>query len=307
MDVSIIIVNYNTRDLLRDCLESAGKTVSALDYEVVVVDNASRDGSVEMLRREYPSVRVIANETNRGFGAANNQALRLMEGRYALLLNSDTILKENAVQALYDFMEDHPDAAMACGQLLNADGSKQNSVAAFPTLLTLAMNMPVLEYLFPGQYPSKRYPRHEPVEVDSCIGACMIVRKEAIDRVGGFDERYFFFFEETDWALRMRKAGWKVYHVPEAFIYHLQGKSVGADVRSRYHFYRSRYQYFKKWGSPLSYSAARVMIFARLAVNGIFSFLACALTLGSVRALRNRSSVYAKLILWHLQGCPETK
>ncbi|MEI7673179.1 MAG: glycosyltransferase family 2 protein, partial [Deltaproteobacteria bacterium] len=208
--ISIIVVNWNTRELLRKCLESVGTTIRSLSYEIIVVDNASTDGSVAMLREKFPQVCVIENLENRGFGTANNQALRIMTGRYALLLNSDAILTENAVSELFACMENHPDAAMACGQLLNADGSRQNSIAAFPSLLTLMTNMSLLEYLFPRRFPSKRYSHSEIVEVDSGIGACLIVRREAMDSVGLFDERYHFFFEETDWAYRMRRAGWKI-------------------------------------------------------------------------------------------------
>src|SRR4030042_4812169 len=148
MDISIIIVNWNTKDLLRNCLNSIYQTVQNISLEIIVVDNASHDGSVAMVREEFPQVNVIENKENRGFGAANNQAISIMKGRYALLLNTDTVLKEHAVYELFSFMEAHPDAAMACGQLLNADGSKQNSIASFPTLWTLLFNTPLLEYLF---------------------------------------------------------------------------------------------------------------------------------------------------------------
>src|SRR5574340_949271 len=144
MDISIIIVNWNTKDLLRDCLHSIDKTVRGIACETIVVDNASRDGSVSMLRSEFPVVRIIENQVNKGFAAANNQALAIMGGHYALLLNTDTVLTENAISLLYSFMEKNPTAAMACGQLLNADGSRQNSIAAFPDLLTLTTNISLL-------------------------------------------------------------------------------------------------------------------------------------------------------------------
>ncbi len=250
MDLSIIIINYNTRDLTADCLESVYRTIKGISFEVFVVDNASVDGSAEFLKSKFPDINLIKNERNLGFAAANNQALKIIQGRYALLLNSDTVLKESAVWELVSFMETHPEAAMACGQLLNADGTKQNSIAGFPSLLTLLFNMPLLEYLFPEKFPSKRYEYNQPIEIDSGIGACLMVRKEAIDKVGMLDERYFFFMEETDWALQMREAGWKNYYVPTAFIYHLQGKSIGQNIRSRIIFYRSRYIFFKKWKGP---------------------------------------------------------
>ena len=303
MDLSVVIVNWNTESLLRDCLRSVYDTVEGMTFEVIVVDNASSDGSVAMLKVEFPQVRRIENYENRGFAAANNQAFRIMTGRYALLLNSDTVLTEGAVGELYAFMEEHPEAVMACGQLLNADGSKQNSIAAFPTLLSLLVNVPLLEILFPARYPSKRQEYPHPIEVDSGIGACLIVRKSAIDGVGGLDERYFFFFEETDWARTMREAGWKIYHVPTARIYHFQGKSVGADVRSRIHFYRSRYLYFLKWESE-AWPIAAVLIVMRLIANWVFTGLGVVLTLGLNRGLRGKWKVYSQLIGWHLRGCP---
>jgi len=300
MDISIIIVNWNTRDLLQNCLESIHKTIRHISYEIICVDNASQDGSVAMLREKYPEVRLIQNEENRGFGAANNQAMRIMTGSYALLLNSDTVLMENAVRELFTFMEAQSDAAMACGQLLNADGGKQNSVASFPNLLILTTNTSLLEYLFPNRYPSKRYTYDKPIEVDSCIGACLLIRRKAIEDVGMFDERYFFFFEETDWAYQMKKAGWKVFHVPTAFIYHFQGQSIGRDIQSRIAFYRSRYQFFRKWKSRPYFIVVRIVIFLRLCINWLLTSVANIFSLGMNRELRHKFVVYSRLILRHL-------
>jgi GT2 family glycosyltransferase len=300
MDISIIIVNWNTRDLLQNCLESIYKTICDISYEIICVDNASRDGSASMLQDKYPLVRLIQNEENRGFGAANNQAMRIMKGRYALLLNSDAVLTENAVRELFAFMEARSDASMACGQLLNADGSKQNSVASFPNLLSLLTNTSLLEYLFPKRYPSKRYNHDKPIEVDSGIGACLLVRKKAIEDVGMLDERYFFFFEETDWAYQMREAGWKVFHVPTAFIYHMQGQSIGRDMQSRIEFYRSRYQFFRKWKSRPYFIIVRIVIFIRLCINWLLIGVANFFSLGVKPELRHKFFVYSRLILWHL-------
>jgi hypothetical protein len=307
MSISIIIVNWNTRDLLQSCLESVYKTIRNISYEIIVVDNASRDGSVAMLQEKYPQVRLIQNEENRGFGAANNQAISIMTGRYALLLNSDAVLTDNAIRELFSFMEAQSDAAMACGQLINADGSKQNSVTCFPNLLTLVTNTSILEYLFPKSYPSKRYNHDKPIEVDSCIGACLLVRKKAIEEVGMFDERYFFFFEETDWAYQMKQAGWKVFHVPTAFIYHFQGQSVGRDIQSRIEFYRSRYQFFRKWKSRPYFIVVRIAIFLRLCINWLMTAVVNVLSLGMNRELRHKFFVYSKLILWHLNFTSQLK
>ncbi len=304
MDISFIIVNWNTQALLKDALESIFNTVGTLSHEVIVVDNASSDGSVAMLRQYYPQVRVIANTENRGFGAANNQGFAVMQGRYALLLNTDAVLTPGAVQKLWAFAEATPRAAIICGQLLNADGSKQNSIASFPTLLSLATNTSLLEYLFPRRYPSKRYAHTSPIEVDSAVGACMMIRKTALDAVSFFDERFFFFFEETDLAFAMKRAGWDVYHVPDAWIYHLQGKSIGSNARSRIEFYRSRYQFIRKWKSPAFYRLAAAIIFKRLSVTLFLNAFGVLLTLGAVQSLRQKTAVLWKVLVWHFRGRP---
>ena len=302
MDISFIIVNWNTKDLLQKCLDSIYKTVDTLTYEIIVVDNASGDGSPAMLAAKYPKVKTIANKENRGFGAANNQGFSIMQGRYALLVNTDALLTEGAVKKMWTFAEAHPRAAIVCGQLLNADGSKQNSVASFPTLLTLAANTSLLEYLFPRKYPSKRYEHTGPLEVDSAIGACMMIRKKALDEVSFFDDRYFFFFEETDMAYAMRCAGWKVYQVPDALIYHLQGQSIGHRTQSRIEFYRSRYQFFRKWHAGAYYRAAAAVIFLRLLVNTLLSSFGVLFTLGMAAGLRQKWVVYVQIIRWHFSG-----
>lgn len=302
MDLSVIIVNWNTRQLLLDCLDSVFSRIDP-DFEVWLVDNGSSDGSVEAVAESHPSVRIVRNERNLGFAAANNKALREMNGRYALLLNTDTVLDGNAVGILHGFLENHPDAAMACGQLLNGDGSLQRSTAAFPSLLSLLCGEPLLEFLFPSRYPGRRRQCGHPIEVDSCIGACMMVRKAAIDSVGLLDERYFFFFEETDWALRMKRSGWRVFFVPAARIYHLQGQSVGHSIGSRIYYYKYRYAYFRKWYPvlyPLIFSVLGVRLFFNLALNAAGAVC----TLGLHAKMRKKTAIYARLVAWHLRGCP---
>jgi hypothetical protein len=254
-----------------------------------------------MLEKNFPDIIRIVNRENRGFGAANNQALAIMKGKYALLLNSDTLLMPGAVNKLWNYGEANDEAAIVCGQLLNADGTKQNSVASFPSLLTLAANTSLLEYLFPNRYPSKRYKHTSPVAVDSAIGACMIIRKKALDETGFFDERYFFFFEETDLAYAMHLQGWKIYQVPDALVYHLQGQSIGHNIKSRIEFYRSRYQFLKKWHSREYFSSAAAIIFLRLLINWVFSCAANILTFGLAKKMRQKLIVYSLLIFWHLK------
>ena len=306
MDLSIVIVNWNTKKLLLDCLVSVFETVKNISMEIWLVDNASSDGSVEAVRKTYPGVHIIQNQENLGFAAANNQAFSNMRGRYALLLNTDTVLTEGAVETIYNFMEQHPHVGMACGQLLNRDVSKQNSFANFPSLASLIFGEALLQLLFPKKYPNKRKAHVSPMEVDSCIGACMMVRGEAMDTVGWLDESFFFFFEETDWACRMKQAGWKVCLVPSARIFHLQGQSVGHNIQSRILYYRSRYIYLKKWHQD-NYGLIRGIIFVRLLINAGLNLIGFIGTLEAHAGIRNKLDTYAKLIAWHLEGCPDNR
>jgi len=304
LDTSVIIVNWNTQEILLDCLASIFRTVKEMSFEVWVVDNGSTDGSVKAAKNKYPNINIIENRKNKGFAAANNQALKRIKGRYALFINTDASLTDGAAKELYDFMEFNQDAGIACGQLLNQDGSRQNSFANFPSFLSLLSNETILGLLLPKQFPTKRRDYLTPIEVDSCIGACMIVRKQAVDKVGLFDERYFFFLEETDWAYRMKKAGWKVYFVPTARIFHAQGKSVGTNADARIMFYRSRYIYLKKWHTFMYCPFCGVVVI-RLLVNTLLSLLGILFTLGLKHDLNKKFNIYIQLILWHLKGCPK--
>jgi len=306
LDISIIVVTFNTKRLVLDCLASIFETIKEISFEVWVVDNNSTDGTLKAIREWYPAVNTIENGENLGFAAANNQAFRQMNGRYALLLNTDSVLTNGAVKELYGFMEANPEAGMACGQLLNQDGSKQNSIANFPTPLTLLCNETVLRVLWPKRFPSKRRQYRSPIEVESCIGACVMVRKKSMDEVGVFDERYFFFFEETDLAYRMRRGGWGVYFVPAAEIIHAQGKTVGSGAGSRIMFYRSRYLFLRKWHHN-SFSLFYAIIFLRLLINAFLSLAGLMLTLGLEDSIKGRFVIYIRLILWHLRRCPELK
>jgi len=306
LDIFIIVVSYNTRDRLLDCLASIFETTRGISLEVWVVDNNSTDGTVEAIREQYPAANMITNKENLGFAAANNQAFRRMNGKYAVLLNSDTVLTNGAVKELYDFMEATPEAGMACGQLLNQDRSKQNSIASFPTFLTLLCNETILRILMPDKFPSKRGEYVSPLKIDSCVGACLMVRKEAMDGIGPFDERYFFFFEETDWAYRMKLAGWEIYFVPTAKIFHAQGKTVGSGLNSRIMFYRSRYIFCKKW-HPNTYPLFYTVILLRLVTNTLLSFMGLVFTLGFKDSIKKKCAIYVQLIIWHLVGCPEKR
>ena len=245
--LSIIIVSWNAREYLLSCLKSIFEGGEAKGWEVIVVDNGSIDGSGIEVKNRFPYVHLIENEKNLGFAKATNQGLQRAVGKYVLLLNPDTRVKSGAIERLVSFMNASPKVGIAGVQLLNSDGSKQNSIANFPSLATELLNKSLLRWLFPKAFPGKKRDYPEPIEVDSVIGACVMVRREAIEQVGLLDEDYFLFLEETDWCYRMKQAGWKVNHVPDVKIDHFQGKSAAAEKKkARIEYFRSRYLFFKK-------------------------------------------------------------
>jgi len=306
MELSIIIVNWNTRDLLIQCLDSIFRTVGGLGLEVFVVDNGSTDGSARVVKKRFPEVEVIENRENVGFAEANNQALRLSKGKYLLLLNPDTQVKEKAIERLISFMETHSDVGAAGAQLLNGDGSKQNSIANFPSLGTELLNKSLLRWLFPKKFPGKGRNYSKPIEVDSVIGACMMVRRDALNQVGLLDEDYFLFLEETDWCYRMKKAGWKIYHIPQAEIYHFQGKSAEVvKKRAKVEFYHSRYHFFKKNRGGPQWFFLLAGLLMRLAIEFGVMIVTSMMTLFMIKGWRKKVSIYAYLFWWHLRFCPE--
>jgi GT2 family glycosyltransferase len=305
MDLSVIIVNFNTAPLLRECLNSIEENREDLHLEILVVDNNSRDHSVEMIKKDFPRVELIANSENIGFARGVNQALNLAKGRYFLLLNPDAKVLPGVLSGLVDFMDQNKDVALCGVQLLNPDGTKQNSIANFPTLAQELFNKSLLRILFPKKYPSKYQEYKSPIEVESVIGACMIIRPEAIKEVGELDPDYFLFLEETDWCYRMKNKGWKVYHLPQFKVIHQQGQSL-IDLRSkgRIEYHRSYFRFFKKNYPPLRYLFLRAIVLVRALINLSLNLLALIFTLGLREKYKEKLYVYLHLFLWHLLGCP---
>ncbi len=305
-ELSIIIVNWNTKDLLIQCLRFLSQTTQRFITEVFVVDNGSMQGRVAVVRERFPIVCLIENEKNLGFAKAVNQGLQKASGRYALLLNPDTQVKHGAIERLVSFMDTHLDVGVAGAQLLNSDGSKQNSIANFPSLTTELLNKSFLRWLFPRKFPGKEKNYSEPVEVDSVIGACLMVRRDALDQVGLLDEDYFLFLEETDWCYRMKRAGWKIYHVPHAQVYHFQGKSSEKEKeRARVEYFRSRYYFFKKNRGNVQWFILLIGLMMRLGVEFGAMIVASMITLFMIKGWRKKLSIYAYLFGWHLRFCPE--
>ncbi len=214
--LTFIVVNRNTASLLVECLDRIFRSDLPERPEVIVVDNGSTDDSVARVHRTYPQVRVIDAGRNLGFAAANNKAVKEASGKFLLLVNTDAMLDADCATTLLRLMNSDPRIGVAGPQLLNADNSPQTSYEAVPTLATETLNRSLLKRLFPHRFPHRSRKLAGPTEVEALIGAVMILRREAFDALTGFDEDYFFFLEETDLAVRMRRAGWKVVHEPRA-------------------------------------------------------------------------------------------
>jgi GT2 family glycosyltransferase len=230
LDVSVVVVNWNTRDILRDCLRSIFVETKRVTCEVVVIDNGSSDGSAEMVAAEFPAVRLIRNADNRGFAAANNQGMVGARGRYVLLLNSDTVVLEDAISKAVAFAEGHPDAAVVGCRAVFPDGRLQQNCFLFPSLLNLALSLTHLALVFPrsrffGRGRLTWWDYATPREVDVVAGCFMLVRRAAIDQVGPMADRFFMYSEDTEWCWRFRQAGWRVLYTPDAVIIHLMGAS----------------------------------------------------------------------------------
>ena len=252
LSFSIIIVNWNTRELLARCLASIYQHPPRVPFEVIVVDNASSDGSAAMVRERFPQVRLIENQENVGFAKGNNQAIAASQGKYILLLNSDTVVLPQALNRLIDFIETHPRAGMAGPRLLNPDGSLQPSCTPFPTLAREAWRLFHGYRIKPlAEYPMATWDEITPREVDVLMGACLLVRREVIDQIGLLDEAFFMYSEEVDWCLRTKRAGWLVWWVPQASVVHYGGQSSRqASEKMFLQLYRSKVLFFRKHYGP---------------------------------------------------------
>jgi hypothetical protein len=252
MDLSICLLNWNTREDLRRCLQSLRASGCALEREIIVVDNASTDGSPEMVAREAPEVRLIVNDSNLGFAAGNNAALRASTGRYCLLLNPDTQVRPCALSSLVEALEAEPNAAAAGPKLLNGDGSIQYSCRRFPNFATGLFRRSPLGRFFPRnrferEYLMKDWAHDRAREVDWISGAASCMRREALEQVGLLDERYYMFCEDVDWCLRARKLGWRIVYAPQAEIIHFRGRSTDlAPFRMAAEFHRSMERFYWK-------------------------------------------------------------
>ena len=229
MDLSIIIVNWNTREMLRDCLQSVFDTAADITFDVWVVDNGSSDDSQQMVRDAFPQVELIANQDNKGFAGANNQALSRAKGRHVLLLNSDTLVHGDVLSASVRYLDDNPDVgAMGC-RVLNTDGTLQITGSQVPSLLNLSLQATGLNRLpggFFDRFQMVRWDRRDARDLDVIFGGYLMVRRSVIEQVGLLDDAFFFYGEETDWCFRIAKGGWRLVLAPVGEITHFGGGSV---------------------------------------------------------------------------------
>lgn len=268
-DLSLVIISFQVRDLLERCLSSLARVSTDPTLEIIVVDNASTDGSAEMVRAKFPQVTLIENTTNVGFAAANNQGLNQAHGRYWMLLNPDTDIPPDApnpFRQLVAFMDSHPRAG-ACGpSLFYADGTRQHSAFHFPSLAQIyidlfPVNWRLRESSLNGRYPFSLYERGMPFSIDHPLGAALLVRPEAAQQVGLLDQDYFIYAEEVDWCMRLKRAGWEIWCVPGARIIHHEGRSTRQFREKMFvELWKARFTLFRKNYSRSFNAAARALV-----------------------------------------------
>lgn len=284
VDISVVIVNYNVKEFVANLLQSLQVSADRLTVEYFVVDNASSDGSVPYLKRRFPEVTYIANETNLGFGKANNQAIRQAKGRYTLLINPDTLVREDTLGALFTHMQQHPETAAAGCKLLNADGTfAPESRRAVPTPLSALWKILGLARLFPDSPRFSAYymggaPEDEPGRVPVLSGAFMFFRTEVLKAVQGFDEQFFMYGEDIDLCYRVRQLGWEIDYVPRTSTIHYKGESTRKhDLDYVVMFNKAMYQFFKKHYSFGYTFFFRVFILSGILLKGLVSYVIAAL------------------------------
>lgn len=248
MTLSIIIVSWNTRELLDKCLASIFANPPAGEFEVLVVDNHSSDGSLLLVKTHYPQVRLIENRENLGFARGNNQAIQQSKGDYVLLLNPDTEIKSGALQELVVYLDANPTVGAAGARMLNPDGSLQPSCSPTPTLARELLRMFHLPGMrSDGYYAMEHWDKNLPRDVDVLLGACLILRREVLDQIGLLDEAYFVYSEEVDLCLQVQRAGWRLAWVPQAEVVHYGGQSTQQIAEAMFlSLYQGKILFFRK-------------------------------------------------------------
>jgi GT2 family glycosyltransferase len=255
MKLSIVIVSWNVKNYLKKCLSSINRHAINIEKEIFVVDNASTDGTVEMVQTEFPEVKLIANDKNTGFAFANNQAIKESSGEYILLLNPDTELTDDSLQQAINLAESNPQIGIIGCKHLNTDGSLQASVRRFPTLAGMFLILTKLAKIFPRTSAIQRYYAtdmnySQAQKVQQVAGSFMLLKKSMLEKVDLLDEGFFIWFEEVDLCKRAKDEGWEVWYTPNTNIIHHGGQSFSQrlTVKKQYLFFKSAFRYFKKHG-----------------------------------------------------------
>ncbi len=284
MGISVIIVNYNVRHFLEQCLVSVFRALEDIDHEVIVVDNNSTDGSVSLIKRKFPEVKLIVNRENIGFGAANNKALKIAKGRYILLLNPDTVIEESTIRQCVDFMEEHPDAGAAGVKMIDGKGRfLPESKRALPDPATAFYKIFGISRVFPHSGRFNKYYLGNLSEdviqkIEVLTGAFFFTRKEILDKVGFFDESFFMYGEDIDLSYRILKEGYSIYYLPEPSIIHYKGESTSKGTLNYViHFYRAMMIFIRKHFSgkniKLLIWIMNIAIFLRASLSYIISVI----------------------------------
>lgn len=312
MDISVCIVSWNTRELLYNCIESIQRMTSGVDYEIVVVDNNSTDGSTEMVKQCFPHCRLIESKTNNGFAKGNNLGLQLATGKYIFYLNPDTVLLTNALYGMFYFMEANSDVGAVGCKMLNQDGSIQFICARkFPTLFNQICYFFMLNRIFPRlkilSTVELGYWNHKDSRRIDCLsGACIFARKMVIDKLKGFDGKFFMYAEDVDLCYRIKQEGWRLYYLASEAIYHIEGAS--SKNQSQKHFSaiamrESNYLFFAKHFGRMHAHIYKFIIFIG-SVFRLLVILLSSLNLGK-RGMdkQHKATVinkYVNLVLWSL-------
>ncbi|MCU1241309.1 MAG: glycosyltransferase family 2 protein [Candidatus Acidoferrum typicum] len=300
MKLSVVIICWNDLRVIRDCLRSIYAGTHAIDFEVIISDNGSVDDSIEFVRKHYPQVRVVENQQNLGFARGNNAGIRASRGEYVLILNPDTIIHDGAFERLIEFAERHPEAGAFGCRVLNPDGTYQVSARLFPTIWRYwvsALGLSKLSSFFVyEEYPRWRGDTERSVDWQS--GCCVMFRADLLKNLGGFDEQFFYHFEEVDLCRRVWNAGRPILFTPEAVITHLGGQSVGRfPVRFEIEKHRSRYRYFYKHFGARAARRCRRLSIAKIRVRqlgyGLLNKLKPAET------IQRRLDMYREVLRWN--------
>ena len=263
MDVSIIIINYNTKTLLKQCLRSVFEQTKGLEFEAIVVDNASVDGSQEMLKNEFPCVNLIENGENSGFGRANNLGVEKASGKYLFLLNSDTILQNNAVKILFDFLENNPKAGICCGNLFNENEQPSHSYFMYLSPFFRELDLffaGILQKMIFGKNATFNY-TEKPRKIGDPTAADLMIRADLFRKVGGFDSDFFIYGEDRHLNFKVKKMKYEMYNVPQAKIIHLDGKSANTNINRLIMIRKGTNLYYKKTLNKCMISACRALFF----------------------------------------------